>query len=68
MPNMSYCQFENTARDLQQCMRTLNDALEEGTTFAEFIRQMSPEELQAFKGMRQQCEQFVELHEAMEEA
>ena len=25
MPNMSYCQFENTYRDLQQCYADMDD-------------------------------------------
>lgn len=27
MPNMSYCQFENTYRDLLQCLSAMNDKL-----------------------------------------
>ncbi len=32
MPNMSYCQFENTYRDLIQCLRAMNDDLSESET------------------------------------
>lgn len=27
MPNMSYCRFENTCRDLQDCQRHMNEEL-----------------------------------------
>lgn len=27
MPNMSYCRFENTYRDLQDCQRHMNEEL-----------------------------------------
>ena len=29
MPNMSYCQFENTYRDLLQCLSAMNDKLDD---------------------------------------
>lgn len=30
MPNMSYCRFENTVNDLQDCYDSMHEKLEEG--------------------------------------
>jgi hypothetical protein len=43
MANMSYCQFENTVRDMQQCLATLHEAADEGLSFGEFMADLSSE-------------------------
>jgi len=40
MPNMSYCRFENTTRDMQDCL----DAIEDGDT-----RELSRYEISALR-------------------
>ena len=41
MASMSYCVFENTAADMQRCVSALNDALDAGLTFEEFLEDLS---------------------------
>ena len=53
MGNMSYCRFQNTLKDLQDCF----DALQE-----ENLEDLSNEELRSAQEMLQLCEQFVEEH------
>ena len=43
MPNMSYCQFENTVRDMQQCLNTLHEAADQGLSFDQFMADLSSE-------------------------
>ena len=51
MPNMSYCRFENTAQDLQDCLY----ALEEGET-----TELSRFELRGLRNLLRLCEEFIE--------
>ena len=50
MGNMSYCRFQNTDRDLHDCIV----ALEGG-------EELSREEFQALQGMVTRCERLLEL-------
>lgn len=54
MANMSYCRFSNTSGDLRDCV----DAMEEAYDLAEL--DLSREELQSLKWMRDLCEKFLE--------
>ena len=58
MSNMSYCRFENTSRDLRDCV----DALEELADGAEFIRPLSTSERQAADWMVKLCRLYLEAH------
>jgi hypothetical protein len=58
MANMSYCRFENTSRDLQDCVAAL-DELADG---AEFIRPLSTSERQSADWMVKLCQRYLELH------
>ena len=51
MSNMSYCQFQNTLADLRQC----NDWLVTNQP----TRDLSPEELRAFKSLIRLCAQLA---------
>ena len=53
MANMSYCRFQNTLKDLQDCF----DAL-----YEENLEDLSQEELRSAQRMLDLCEQFVEEH------
>jgi len=41
MANMSYCQFENTASDMSQCLETLAEAAESGMSYDQFLAKLS---------------------------
>ena len=54
MPNMSYCQFQNTLLDLRQCYDVLVD---------DGIDAISPEELKALHKLRKLCEEFIDEYD-----
>lgn len=54
MANMSYCRFENTLKDLEDCVETLNNDL------SYEIKQMSDSEKEALRSMLDLAEQLVE--------
>lgn len=65
MSNMSYCRFENTSMDLQDCIDSLenfNDDPEEGLAALSHTEKRKAEE------MREQCETYIRVYdEQMEE-
>jgi len=59
MANMTYCRFQNTLKDLQDCFDALND---------EPIDELSGDELASAKDMLLLCEEFIQEHsEKMED-
>jgi hypothetical protein len=54
MANMSYCRFENTARDLRDC----RDALDDGVTPAE----LSQDEATACRRLIRICEEIADRY------
>ena len=56
MTNMSYCMFENTDQDIQQCI----NAIESGEVD---INDMSSYEKSAFMRISESCKELVELIE-----
>jgi len=67
MANMSYCMFENTYNDLDQCYEALADALDEGS-LREFLDNMSTEEREAFSRMRSLVNDMVEAYDHVADA
>lgn len=57
MSNMSYCRFQNTSRDLQDCLEALADGLET----------LSDSEKSAAKAIRNMCEDFIVEYDDQEE-
>ena len=56
MANMSYCRFENTLRDLVDCVNALEAVVYEGESISE-------SEWEYAKRMKEWCERFVEAIE-----
>lgn len=56
MSNMSYCRFENTLRDLEDCIVAMNNA----STLADL--DMSKYEERAFNAMWNTCREFLAEH------
>ena len=67
MANMSYCMFENTYNDLNQCYEAMAEAINEGS-LREFLANMSTEERWAFKRMRSLVNDMVEAYDHVAEA
>ena len=63
MANMSYCAFENTARDLRDCMDIMREGEENGaSSLEEFIAtRNSPEERMAVKRLINICRELVSV-------
>jgi len=59
MSNMSYCRFENTSSDLQDCV----SAMEEAETLKEM--DLSTYELSAMKRMAQTAQEFLEHYDRL---
>ena len=60
MANMSYCRFENTARDLRDCLQ----AIENG----EHIDDLSSYEKNGLEDLMSYCEEMFHMKEEIEEA
>ena len=68
MSNMSYCRFENTYRDVSDCVSAIEDAVEEGISFEDFVKGLSSEqERESFYLMRSYCETFIELFDELKD-
>jgi hypothetical protein len=57
MPNMSYCQFENTAKDMQDCIY----AIEERDVY-----DFSNHELRGFKEVYELAQEIVNMEDDIE--
>ena len=59
MSNMSYCRFENTSNDLQDCLYAMQEA--------DSIEDMdlNKYEKAAISNMRDQCQAFLDRYEEM---
>jgi len=56
MANMSYCRFENTLRDLQDCVMALEDGGD-----------LSASELSSAMQMVETCEEYINLQYKLED-
>lgn len=66
MANMSYCMFENTYNDLDQCYEAMAEAINEGS-LREFLDNMTTEERWAFSRMRSLVNDMVEAYDHVAE-
>jgi hypothetical protein len=60
MGNMSYCRFENTARDLRDCLEAINDG--------EHEKELSSYEKSGLQDLLSSCEDIFHMKEEIEEA
>ena len=66
-PNMSYCMFENTLHAMNQVFRDLQDALDDGTSPADYRKALSSrQEADAYDSLKEMCEDIVSLLKDME--
>ena len=59
MPNMSYCRFENTTLDIDDCLNAIQDSYEE-------CADLSSREVQALHRLLEQAEEIIDLSEEIE--
>lgn len=55
MSNMSYCRFQNTKNDLEDCVNVLMGESEHYQN----VNKLSREEKRAYENMKELCEQFL---------
>ena len=60
MANMSYCRFENTYRDLLDCVNTLSIAMDDELTYTEFLDTLSETEQYYFKRMLTRAQDLID--------
>tara|TARA_X000001382_G_scaffold31802_1_gene20689 strand:+ start:505 stop:705 length:201 start_codon:yes stop_codon:yes gene_type:complete len=60
MPNMSYCRFENTTIDIDDCLAAIQDSHEE-------CADLSRREVQALQRLLEQAEEIVDLSHDIEQ-
>ena len=60
MANMSYCRFQNTARDLRDCV----EAMEELEAYPEDAERLSSDEEAASHAIAKLCRRYLETYEA----
>jgi len=63
---MTYCMFENTSREMHQCISEMREAMDEGRVI-KFIKNMSKDEKRSFDNMIDNCRQMMEVIEELTE-
>jgi hypothetical protein len=58
--NMSYCMFENTMRDMRQCLESMDEA----ETLKEL--DMSMREMNSYILLREFCQNFLDIAERLD--
>ena len=61
MSNMSYCRFQNTRSDFQDCVFALEDMIEDSS-------KLSKEEERAAKGLYDLALEYIDLSETYQDA
>ena len=65
---MSYCRFQNTSNDLQDCIDALDNYVEDTLEDEDGLTNLSKNEKRAAEDMRQQCETYIRIYDEAEEA
>lgn len=61
MANMSYCRFQNTYTDFNECLDAVRVAVYLDASFEEFSECLGSDELKAFEQLYVRAKRFVEL-------
>lgn len=65
---MSYCRFQNTSKDLQDCIDALDNYGEDISEDEDGLTNLSKDERRAAEDLRQQCETYIRIFDEAEEA
>lgn len=68
MPNMSYCRFHNTYLDFRDCVNIVGEALDNGLTMNEFLKELSDDEQYYFKRLVSQAQDLIQYNDELVEA
>jgi hypothetical protein len=61
MANMSYCKFQNTLTDFNDCLNVVREAVYDDMPFEEFAEYMGSDELKAMLDLYARAKRFVEM-------
>lgn len=61
MANMSYCRFQNTYTDFNECLNVVRDAVYDDVPFEYFAEELGADELKAFEQLYVRAKRFIEL-------
>lgn len=61
MANMSYCRFQNTLTDFNECLNVIRDAICDDVPFEDFGDELGADELKALEQLYIRAKRFVEL-------
>jgi len=65
MANMSYCRFENTVSDMQDCYYELHEAATNGLSFDQFMERLGTDYERS--AVRKMAMLLIEMADALEE-
>ena len=65
MANMSYCRFHNTYLDFRDCANVVGEALDNGLTMAEFLKELSEDEQYYFKRLVTMAQDLVQYNDEL---
>lgn len=67
MANMSYCRFENTVRDMFDCVDAFEEVIEEGGSMDDFLSNLSSDhERASVYRLLSLAHKFIELYDQTE--
>lgn len=61
MSNMSYCKFQNTLTDFNDCLNTVRDAVYDDVSFEDFCEELGSDEMKALDQLYVRAKRFVEM-------
>lgn len=61
MANMSYCMFQNTYTDFNDCLNVVREAVYDDMPFEEFSEYLGSDELRAMDQLYVRAKRFIEL-------
>ena len=70
MGNMSYCRFENTSKDLEDCIQALHDYEEKCNSLSNYedeCNNLSSYEVEALEDLISQAKEVIELTETIDQ-
>jgi hypothetical protein len=67
MANMSYCRFHNTYLDLRDCANVIGEALDNGLTLNEFLKELSPDEQYYFNRLVTTAQDLIGFNHELQE-
>ena len=63
MGNMSYCRFENTSKEMRDCI----DVLRGEDEYTQSLKDLGDYEKAGYVSMKEMCEEFLDVCEEFEE-